>query len=37
MASRKSKSLTDQEFSELWDRAFPEVLMREEVVETTNG
>jgi len=37
MASQKSKSLTDQEFSELFDRAFPEVLMREEVVETTNG
>ncbi|CAA9956818.1 sister chromatid separation protein [Pyrenophora teres f. maculata] len=37
MASQKSKSLTDQEFSELFDRAFPEVIMREEVVETTNG
>jgi hypothetical protein len=37
MASQKSKSLTDQEFSELFDRAFPELVMREEVVESTNG
>jgi hypothetical protein len=37
MASQKSKSLTDQEFSELFDRAFPELTMREEVVESTDG
>lgn len=36
MAAQKSKSLTDQEFSDLFDRAFPEVLMREEVVQTTD-
>ncbi|KAI4947369.1 hypothetical protein J4E91_006721 [Alternaria rosae] len=37
MASQKSKSLTDQEFSELFDRAFPELTMREEIVESTDG
>ncbi|EUC51231.1 hypothetical protein COCMIDRAFT_31376 [Bipolaris oryzae ATCC 44560] len=36
MAAQKSKSLTDQEFSDLFDRAFPELLMREEVVQTTD-
>jgi hypothetical protein len=37
MASQKSKSLTDQEFSELFDRAFPELVMREEIIESTDG
>ncbi|KAH9861501.1 hypothetical protein J1614_011248 [Plenodomus biglobosus] len=37
MAATKSKGLTDQEFGELFERAFPEVTMREEVIETTNG
>ncbi|KAF2853866.1 sister chromatid separation protein-like protein [Plenodomus tracheiphilus IPT5] len=37
MAATKSKGLTDQEFGELFDRAFPEVALREEVVVTTNG
>ncbi|KAI8938851.1 hypothetical protein NX059_004712 [Plenodomus lindquistii] len=37
MAATKSKGLTDQEFGELFERAFPEVTMREEVVATTNG
>lgn len=36
MAAQKSKSLTDKEFSELFDRAFPELIMREEVVESTD-
>ncbi|KAF1945691.1 hypothetical protein EJ02DRAFT_337949 [Clathrospora elynae] len=37
IASHKSKSLTDHEFSELFDKAFPEVTMREEVVESNDG
>lgn len=37
MTTQKRKGLTDQEFSELFDRAFPELTMREEVVETTDG
>lgn len=37
MYNRKSKGLTDQEFDELFARASPELPMREEVVETTNG
>jgi hypothetical protein len=36
MASQKSKSLSDHEFSELFDRAFPELTGREEVVESTD-
>jgi hypothetical protein len=37
MAFQKSKSLSDQEFGELFEKAFPELTMREEVVERTNG
>lgn len=37
MATQKRKGMTDQEFSELFDRAFPDVTLREEVVETTGG
>jgi len=37
MSAAKSKGLTDQEFSELFERAFPEVTIREEVVESTNA
>ncbi|KAJ4375015.1 inner nuclear membrane protein enriched at telomere/subtelomere region [Neocucurbitaria cava] len=37
MTTQKRKGLTDQEFSELFDRAFPELTMREEVVESTDG
>ncbi|KAL6157005.1 inner nuclear membrane protein enriched at telomere/subtelomere region [Exserohilum turcicum] len=36
MAAQKSKSLTDQEFSDLFDRAFPELMMREEIVQSTD-
>lgn len=36
LSSQKSKGLTEQEFSELFDRAFPEVTLREEVIESTN-
>jgi hypothetical protein len=36
MATQKRKGMTDQEFSELFDRAFPEATLREEVVETTD-
>ncbi|KAH8725551.1 Man1-Src1p-C-terminal domain-containing protein [Phaeosphaeriaceae sp. PMI808] len=37
MATQKRKGMTDDEFIELFDRAFPEMTMREEVVESTNG
>jgi hypothetical protein len=37
IASLKSKGMSDHEFSELFDRAFPELTMREEVVESTDG
>lgn len=37
MTEQKSKGLSDQEFGDLFDRAFPEVTMREEVIETTNA
>jgi hypothetical protein len=37
MAYQKSKSLSDHEFSELFDRAFPDLTGREEVVESTDG
>ncbi|KAL6707630.1 inner nuclear membrane protein enriched at telomere/subtelomere region [Coniothyrium glycines] len=36
LASKKSKGLTDEEFSELFDRAFPELILREEVLESTD-
>jgi hypothetical protein len=37
MTTQKSKGITDQEFHELFDRAWPEMTVREEVVETTDG
>jgi hypothetical protein len=37
MATEKRNSLTDQEFAELFDRAFPEMTLRDEVVESTDG
>ncbi|KAH7091166.1 Man1-Src1p-C-terminal domain-containing protein [Paraphoma chrysanthemicola] len=37
MASQKRKGMTDEEFNDLFERAFPEMTMREEVVETTDG
>lgn len=37
MAAQKIKGMTDQEFSELFDRAFPEMTNREEIIETTDG
>lgn len=37
MASQKRKGMTDYEFSELFERAFPELTLREEVVETNDG
>ena len=37
MVTQKRKGMTDQEFSELFDRAFPDMTLREEVVETTDG
>ncbi|KAF1833203.1 hypothetical protein BDW02DRAFT_570294 [Decorospora gaudefroyi] len=37
MASQKSKGLSDQEFSELFERAFPDLTKREEVVVSTDG
>jgi hypothetical protein len=36
MTTQKRKGMSDQEFSELFDRAFPEATLREEVVETTD-
>ncbi|KAF2822819.1 sister chromatid separation protein-like protein [Ophiobolus disseminans] len=37
MTAQKSKGITDQEFHELFDRAWPEMTVREEVVESTDG
>lgn len=37
MSAAKSKGLTDREFGELFERAFPEVIIREEVVESSNA
>lgn len=37
MSAAKSKGLTDQEFGDLFERAFPEVTIREEVIESTDG
>lgn len=37
MTTQKRKGMTDQEFSELFDKAFGDVTMREEIVETTDG
>lgn len=37
MASEKRRGMTDEEFSELFEKAFGEVMAREEVVETTDG
>ncbi|KAF2134725.1 hypothetical protein P153DRAFT_362466 [Dothidotthia symphoricarpi CBS 119687] len=37
MVTQKRKGMTDQEFSELFDRAFPDMTLREEVVETSDG
>jgi hypothetical protein len=37
MATEKRNGLTDQQFEELFERAFPEMTLRDEVVETTDG
>lgn len=37
LSSKKSKGLTDQEFAELFERAFPELMVREEIIESTNS
>ena len=37
LAARTQKGMTDKEFSELFDRAFPETILRDEVVETTDA
>lgn len=36
LAARTQKGMTDKEFSELFERAFPETVLRDEVVETTD-
>lgn len=37
MATQKRKGMGDREFNDLFDRAWPEVTVREEVVESTDG
>ena len=37
LAARTQKGMTDKEFSELFERAFPETVLRDEVVETTDA
>lgn len=36
LASHTQKGMTDKEFNELFDRAFPETVLRDEVVESTD-
>ena len=37
LAARTQKGMTDKEFSELFERAFPETVLRDEVVEATDA
>ncbi|KAL5121006.1 inner nuclear membrane protein enriched at telomere/subtelomere region [Pleosporales sp. CAS-2024a] len=37
MAAEKRNSMSDQEFNDLFDRAFPEMEIRDEVVASTDG
>jgi hypothetical protein len=37
LAAHTQKGMSDKEFSELFDRAFPETVLRDEVVESTNA
>ncbi|KAL1656254.1 inner nuclear membrane protein enriched at telomere/subtelomere region [Didymella pomorum] len=37
LAAYTQKGMTDQEFSELFERAFPETVLRDEVVESTDA
>ncbi|KAH6643634.1 sister chromatid separation protein-like protein [Boeremia exigua] len=37
LASRTQKGMTDKEFNELFDRAFPETILRDEVVEAADA
>lgn len=37
LAAHTQKGMSDKEFSELFDRAFPETILRDEVVETTDA
>lgn len=37
LAARTQKGMSDKEFSELFERAFPETVLRDEVVETTDA
>lgn len=37
LSSKKSKGLTNEQFNEIFDRAFPEAALREEVIESTNS
>lgn len=37
LAAHTQKGMSDKEFSELFDRAFPETVLRDEVVETTDA
>jgi hypothetical protein len=37
LAARTQKGMTDKEFSELFERAFPETVLRDEVVETADA
>lgn len=37
IAAQKRRGMSDQEFNELFDRAFPEMTLREEVIESSDG
>lgn len=37
MGSQKRKGMTDQEFNELFDRALPEMKLKDEVIESTDA